>query len=185
MVYICVSKLTIIGSDNCLSPGRHQVIIWTNTGILLIEPLGTGFNEILIVCFNFSSPQCVNILRFEFTLHHPQESIEQSFPSTNFVYIFNQIPDKSFHGPNKLEASIGSNNFLNQWWPYYVTRIYFTWSQWGYGRVGVVIVRVEWKKMQIMLVLWLQTDHGMSIAVYRLSSGNALYDNFVSTLLNG
>ena len=27
--HICVSKLTIIGSDNGLSPGRHQAIIWT------------------------------------------------------------------------------------------------------------------------------------------------------------
>ena len=32
----CVSKLTIIGSDNGLSPGRRQAIIWTNAGILLI-----------------------------------------------------------------------------------------------------------------------------------------------------
>ena len=45
---ICVSKLTIIGSDNGLSPGRRQAIIWTNAGILLIEPLGTNFSEILI-----------------------------------------------------------------------------------------------------------------------------------------
>ena len=31
--HICVSKLTIIGSDNSLSSGR-QAIIWTNAGIL-------------------------------------------------------------------------------------------------------------------------------------------------------
>ena len=30
MTHICVSKLTIIGSDNGLSPGRRQAIIWTN-----------------------------------------------------------------------------------------------------------------------------------------------------------
>ena len=48
MTHICVGKLTIIGSDNGLSPGRRQAIIWTNAGILLIEPLGTKFNEILI-----------------------------------------------------------------------------------------------------------------------------------------
>ena len=40
--------LTIIGADNGLSPGRRQAIIWTNAGILLIEPLGTNFSEILI-----------------------------------------------------------------------------------------------------------------------------------------
>ena len=37
--YICVRKLTIIGSDNGLSPSRHQAI-WTRTEILSIGPLG-------------------------------------------------------------------------------------------------------------------------------------------------
>ena len=48
MRHICVSKLTIIGSDNGLSPGRRQAIILTNAGILLIGPLGTNFSGILI-----------------------------------------------------------------------------------------------------------------------------------------
>ena len=54
--YICVSKLTIIGSDNGLSPGRRQATIWTNAGILLIRTLGTNFSEILgeIHSFSFS-----------------------------------------------------------------------------------------------------------------------------------
>ena len=47
VTHICVSKLTIIGSDNGLSPGRRQAIIWTNAGILLIRTLGTNFREIL------------------------------------------------------------------------------------------------------------------------------------------
>ena len=48
MTHKCVSKLTTIGSDNGLSPGRRQAIIWTIAGILLIGPLGTNFSEILI-----------------------------------------------------------------------------------------------------------------------------------------
>ena len=32
---ICVTKLTIIGSDNSLSPWRRRPIVWTNAGILL------------------------------------------------------------------------------------------------------------------------------------------------------
>ena len=48
MTHICVGNLTIIGSDNGLSPGRHQAIIWTNAGILLIRHLGTNFSEISI-----------------------------------------------------------------------------------------------------------------------------------------
>ena len=43
-----VKKLTIIGSDGGLSPGRRQAIMWTNAGILLNGPLGTNFSEILI-----------------------------------------------------------------------------------------------------------------------------------------
>ena len=54
VTHICVSKLTIIGSDNGLSPGRRQAIIWTNPGILLIGPLGTNFSEILIGIQTFS-----------------------------------------------------------------------------------------------------------------------------------
>ena len=38
----------IIVSDDGLSPGRRQAIIWNNDGILLIRPLGTNFSEILI-----------------------------------------------------------------------------------------------------------------------------------------
>ena len=40
VTHICVSKLIIAGSNNGLSPGRYQAIIWTNAGILLIESLG-------------------------------------------------------------------------------------------------------------------------------------------------
>ena len=70
-------KLTIIGSDNGLSPGRCQAIIRTNAGILSIGHLGTNFIEILIEIQTFSltkitfeivcemlsissRPQCVN-----------------------------------------------------------------------------------------------------------------------------
>ena len=54
VTHICVSKLTITGSDNGLSPDRRQAIIWTNAGILLIGPLGTNFNEILVEIITFS-----------------------------------------------------------------------------------------------------------------------------------
>ena len=50
VTYICVSKLTIIGSDNGLPPGRRQAIIWTNAGILLIRP----FSEILVEIYTIS-----------------------------------------------------------------------------------------------------------------------------------
>ena len=52
--HICLTKLTIIGSDNGLSPGRRQAIIWTNAEILLIGAFGTNVCEILIKIYTFS-----------------------------------------------------------------------------------------------------------------------------------
>ena len=52
--HMCVGKLTIIASDNGLSPGRRQAIIWTNAGIMLIGPLGTNVSEISIGIQTFS-----------------------------------------------------------------------------------------------------------------------------------
>ena len=81
MTHVCVGKLTTIGSDNGLSPGRHQAIIWTNASILLTGPLETNYSETLIECIPLvrmsseenafenvvckmaailSQPQCVN-----------------------------------------------------------------------------------------------------------------------------
>ena len=54
VTHICVSKLTIISSDNGLSPGRRQAIICTNAGILFVELLGTKFSEFLIKIIRFS-----------------------------------------------------------------------------------------------------------------------------------
>ena len=54
VTHICVGELTIIVSDNGLSPGRRQAIIWTNVGILLIGPPGTNFSEISIKILTFS-----------------------------------------------------------------------------------------------------------------------------------
>ena len=56
VTHIYVSRLTITGSVNGLSPGRRQAIIWTNAGILLIGPLGTNFsdNSIKILAFSFT-----------------------------------------------------------------------------------------------------------------------------------
>ena len=78
VMHICISKLTIIGSDNGLSPDRRQAIIWTNARILLIPTLGSNFSDVLREIhvsslkkmhwkmFSgkwqqfFSQPQCVN-----------------------------------------------------------------------------------------------------------------------------
>ena len=54
MTHIYVRKLSIIDSDNGLSPSRRRAIIRTNAGILSIGPLGTNFSDILIEIHTFS-----------------------------------------------------------------------------------------------------------------------------------
>ena len=54
VTHIWVDNITSIGSDNGLSPGRRQAIIWTNAGILLIGPLETNFSEISVEILTFS-----------------------------------------------------------------------------------------------------------------------------------
>ena len=53
VTHICISKITIIGSDNGLSCGLCQAIIWTNAGIFLFGHIGRNFNEILIEIYTF------------------------------------------------------------------------------------------------------------------------------------
>ena len=75
MTHICVSKFSILGSDNGLSPGRRQAIIWTKDELLLIGPLGTNFNEILIKIHTFYSRKCIWKGRLENGGHSVSASI--------------------------------------------------------------------------------------------------------------
>ena len=59
VTHICVNKLTIIGSDNGLPPGRRQAIIWTNSEILLIRTLGTNFSETIGKIYSFPFKKCI------------------------------------------------------------------------------------------------------------------------------
>ena len=65
VMHICVTKFTIIGSDNGLSLGRRQAIIWSNAGILLIRPLGLTFSEILSEIYSFSYKKYIWKCRLE------------------------------------------------------------------------------------------------------------------------
>ena len=54
VTHLCVGNVTIINSDNGLSSGWYQAIIWTIAGIMLIGCLGTKFSEILIEICTYS-----------------------------------------------------------------------------------------------------------------------------------
>ena len=102
VTHICVGKLTIIGSDNGLSPGRRQAIIWTNAGKLLFGPPGTNFNEILIEIHIFSfkkidlkmssskwRPFCLglNVLMLKQVPYDKSESLWDLWDHTNHIHL--------------------------------------------------------------------------------------------------
>ena len=147
VMHICVGKLTIIGSDNGLSPGRRQAIIWTNAGILLIGPLVTNFSEILIAIEAFSfrkmhlkilsakrRPFCIglNVLR------------------TNRILLYRVIVSRlsSFH-----LMGILTSNSTN---PLHVPEPMLTYHQWGsvaisWGVGGGCYQFTKWKKSLVNL----------------------------------
>ena len=96
MTHICVGKLTIIGSDNGLSPGRRQAIIWTNAGLLLIGPLQTYFSENLI-----------KIQQFSLTKMHVKMSSAKWRPSCLGLNVLKPSPRVGFLRQNTLANSRG------------------------------------------------------------------------------
>ena len=107
--HICAGKLATIGSDNGLSPGRRQAIIWTSAGILLIRPIGTNFNEILteILLFSFKKmrlkvssakrwPFCLGINVLNQSGNHANK-----YPACNYWNHFRS----SCHGLSRREMS--------------------------------------------------------------------------------
>ena len=97
MTHIWDHKITIIGSDNGLSPGRRQATVWTNAAVLLIGPLGTIFSEISTENHRFSSkkmdlkmsstkcgPFCFGLLRwYQNNQQYPPEPKHQYFVLKN------------------------------------------------------------------------------------------------------
>ena len=108
VTHICVVKLTIIGSDNGLSPGRRQAIIWTSAGLLSIGPLATQFIEMLI-----------EIPTFSFTKMHLKMSSGKWRP---FCL-----------GLNVLTCEQATSHYLKHWMPSVLTYMCVTWLQWGKG----------------------------------------------------
>ena len=80
VTHVCVGNLTIIGSDNHdngLSPDRHQAIIWTHDGIMLIGPLEINFSEILIKIHTFHLRKCISKYRLRKGSHFVQGETSQ------------------------------------------------------------------------------------------------------------
>ena len=104
VTHICVSNLTIIGSNNDLSPSQCQAIIWTNAGILLIRLLGTNFSEMLMEIHTFSFKKihlkmssgkwrpfclCLNVLSLQLPASHEYSNSRPTF----VIYVIIRITE--------------------------------------------------------------------------------------------
>ena len=121
MTHICVSKITIIGLDNDLSPGRRHAIIWTNARILFIGPLGTNHCQSVIGIQTFSfkkmhlklssakwRPFCLglNVLTKSSLLHSPLGIIGSVNGLSPFWWQASSWPNNDVLSFGSLETSL-------------------------------------------------------------------------------
>ena len=99
--HVCVNNVTIIGSDNGLSPGRCQATIRINDGILLTRTLGANFGEIVS-----------EINTFSFKKIHLKCRLRNG---GNFV--------SASMCCNRLMQGIGVDQVVSHWWPTQMTYI--------------------------------------------------------------
>ena len=124
--HIRASKLTIIDSDNGLSPGRRQAIIWPNAGIFLIGSLGRSFSEISIGIQTFSFKK----IHLKCRLRNDVQKMA-AISQTTHLNAFSWIKMLNFHWSFFLRvqstifqhwfrwwlrADRAQNHYLNQWW---------------------------------------------------------------------
>ena len=126
VTHICISKLTIIGSDNGVLNGWHLAIIWTNTGIFLMGTLGTNFSEILSEIDTFSLKKCnwkvvckmAAILSLPqcdcMIIAHSSLNIVANILQTIFSIAFSWNKIFRFEVSLKLKSSLDNNSALVQ-----------------------------------------------------------------------
>ena len=120
VTHIRVGNLTIIGSDNGLSPGRRQAITWTKVGILLIGPLGTNFSEILIGIQTFFFSIKKKHLKMSSAKWRPFVSAPMCFNWFWWIVVKCLDRTRSFSPTDSLE-NISDNHCDNSWWNNYLT----------------------------------------------------------------
>ena len=130
VTHICVSNLTIIVSDNGLSPGRRQAIIWNNVGLLLIEPLGINFSEILIEIHTFSFKKMhlkLSSAKWRLCCLRPNAFLTQTDANTFWLswHVY------KVHAPNKYSCKLICGKYA---FPYKILFYYF-YSSWNRPKI--------------------------------------------------
>ena len=134
VTHICISELTIIGSDNGLLPGQCQAIIWNNVGLLL--PLGKNFSEISIGIQTFSFKKMhLNMLSAKWRpfLTHMNSKLNRA--QLQYFQLRTFVMDPSHKSLNVLYKYPTMHHFVTEM----CTHVYISITKWcivGYGTQG-------------------------------------------------
>ena len=123
MTHICVSKLTIIGSENGVVP-TTPAIIWANAGILFIGRLRTNIKKIQSKFVHFHSikpfwkwrPFCLRVNVFYHTKCHPCTGNISHFQLLSICSWINQICMKPPWNCGLIYLVPSSILSSNNWW---------------------------------------------------------------------
>ena len=140
--------MIIIGSDNGLSPGQCQAIIWINAGILLIGPLGTNLSEILIEIFAFSFKEMhLKMLSVKWQPFCPGGGMSLPFKWWSHMFLSQCVQDKH-QVPEILDPRLGMKQLFSditkdQWLHNYANPVYgvatichqVRWLRWGHPKL--------------------------------------------------
>ena len=164
MTHLCVGNLTIIGSDNGLSPGRRQAITWTNVGILLIEPLGTNFSEMLgeIHTYSFKKihlkvssgkwwPFCLGLnMLNSLPCHHAKCVLNGLFAHSLWCQVDMKTNTSAFLGIEHIDDETNwppfSKYHLLIYFPVWKLLLYFYWNL--FEKVQIAMLQ-RWSKQQL------------------------------------
>ena len=176
VTHICVSKLTIIGSDNALSPDRRQAIIWTNDGILLIGTLGTNFSEILIEIHAFSlkkmhlkmssekrRPFCLGLNVLNLYNHHQSVDVR-----SEWSIVTKDVPKGSILGPLLFNVDLFVNDAFFLYREYHIYNYSDDNNYYIFFILLTQLMTFESFKQMTPLFLWT----GLNKVIWRLTLKN-------------
>ena len=173
VTHICVSRLTIIGSDNGLALARHQDIIWTNAGIFSIGPFGTNFSEMLNVQANsfknvvwkwrpfFSGPG--KIVRYQTITQNKNKTLKHTFCD---VLVF--IATRFF---TKFYDQICTRNYSSYsltFYPCCCAGHSYLAMKWVFFKAWVIIINGSWSisyKLQFRFT-WTTNVHSLDEPIF-------------------
>ena len=131
-----------------VSPNRCQAIIWTNTGLLSIGPLGTNFSEILIKIENFSFKEIASKISSAKWWPFCPRGDDHIYPQGGPNLAFSQGQYHSCWWPGDVRSQVISRHGIDLIFPEYSVAL----THWGRDKMTAIsqttsLNAFSWMKM--------------------------------------